>query len=108
MAPRTVWRVASETPGAPRTTFDTVDFETPASRATSRIVAGLRSGSTFSSVCIAGNGSLAPGRRIGAVSSDHHPLASFGTAVAARSGPDSGAAILGLALAREARVELAE
>ena len=35
-------RVSGEISATPRTTLDTVDFETPASAATSRIVGGLR------------------------------------------------------------------
>src|SRR5207302_9545574 len=41
MAVRTRRRVASETPGGPRTTLETVDLETPACEATSRMVGGL-------------------------------------------------------------------
>ena len=42
MAASTRSRVVGETSATPRTTLDTVDFETPASAATSKIVAGLR------------------------------------------------------------------
>ena len=38
MARSTLTRVPAETPSIPRTTFDTVDFETPANAATSKIV----------------------------------------------------------------------
>jgi len=44
IAVSTLRRVSSETPTTPRMTFETVDLDTPARDATSRIVGDLRTG----------------------------------------------------------------